>query len=71
MTAKTVTEFINFISSNLLQPQVLRPTRLLDNNKPSINDNILTNFIDKNCKSGNFYDKISDHLPNMKVLLKE
>ena len=66
--AKTVTEFMNFLSSNLLQPHILGPTRLLDNNKPSINDNILTNFIDKNCKSGNLYDKISDHLPNFIII---
>ena len=59
---------MNFISSNLLQPHILGPTRLLDNNKPSINDNILTNFIDKNCKSGSFYDKISNHPPNFIII---
>ena len=60
---------MNFLSSNLLQPHILGPTRLLDNNKPSVNDNILTNFIDKNLQfNGNFYDKISGHLPNFIII---
>ena len=66
--AKTVSEFINFMSSNLLQPHILGPTRVLDYNKPSINDNIFTNFIHKNCNSGNLYNKVSDHLPNFIII---
>ena len=66
--AKTVSEFINFMTSNLLQPHILGPTRILDNNKPSINDNIFTNYMDKNCNSGNLYSKISDHLPNFIII---
>ena len=56
------------MSSNLLQPHILGPTRVLDYNKPSINDNIFTNFIDKNCNSGNLYNKVSDHLPNFIII---
>ena len=55
--AKSVSEFMNFLTSNLLQPHILGPTRVLDGIKPSINDNILTTLIDKSSNSGNFYDK--------------
>ena len=59
---KSVSEFMSFFTSNLLQPHILGPTRALDGIKPSINDNISTTLMDKDCNSGNFYDKISDHL---------
>ena len=42
--AKTVSEFTNFMTSNLLQPHILGPTRILDNNNPSINDNLFANL---------------------------
>ena len=58
---KQVINFLNMMTSNLLQPHILGPTRFLDNIKPSLNDNIFLNFIDKNCHSANFYAKISDH----------
>ena len=52
-----VSEFINFMTSNLLQPHILGPTRILDNNK-----------MDKYCNSGNLYSKISNHLPNFIII---
>ena len=60
---KTVSEFLTLITSNLLQPHILGPTRILDHNKLSINDNILLNFIDKSSHSGNLFAIVSDHLP--------
>ena len=65
---KQVINFFNMMTSNLLQPHILGPTRFLDNIKPSLNDNIFLNFIDKNCHSGNFYAKISDHLPGFIII---
>ena len=56
------------MTSDLLQPHILGPTRFLDNIKPSLNDNICFNFIDKNCHSGNLYAKISDHLPGFIII---
>ena len=54
------------MTSDLLQPHILGPSRILDNNKPSINDNIFTNYMDESCNtcSGNLYGKIIDHLPH-------
>ena len=56
------------MSSNPFQPHILGTARILDYNKPSINDNIFTNFIDKNCNSGNLYNKVSDYLPNFIII---
>ena len=39
-----------------------------NHNNNNNNNNILTNFIDKNCKSGKFYGKIDDHLPNFIII---
>ena len=65
---KTVSEFLNLMTSNLLQPHILGPTRILDHNKPSINDNIFLNFIDKACHSGNRFAEVSDHLPGFIII---
>ena len=68
--AKKVSEFINFMTSNLLQQHILGATRILDNNKLSINDYIFTNYMDKNCNSGNLYSKIREHFPNFIIIDK-
>ena len=65
---KQVINFLNMMTSNLLQPHILGSTRFLDNIKPSLNDNIFLNFIDKNVHSDNFYAKISDHLPGFIII---
>ena len=50
--------------SNFFQPHILQPTRIINNNKPSLIDNIFLNSIEHDTLSGNLVSKISDHLPN-------
>ena len=40
-------EFINIMLSNFLQPCILEPTRVVNNNRPSLVDNIFINSIEK------------------------
>ena len=57
---------INSMLSNFFQPHILQPSRISNNNKPSLIDNIFLNSIDHETLSGNLISKISDHLPNFK-----
>ncbi len=50
--------------SNFFQPHILQPTRIIDNNRPSLIDNVFLNSIEHETLSGNLITKISDHLPN-------
>ena len=65
---KKVKSFVDLTQENHLQPCILGPTRILPGQKPSLVDNIFTNIIEKNIYSGNFTDKITDHLPNFAVI---
>ena len=56
--------FINIMLSNFFQPHILQPTRIINNNKSSLIDNIFLNSIEHETVSGNLVSKISDHLPN-------
>ena len=53
--------------SNFLQPFILAPTRIVGNSRPSLIDNIFINTYDKPILSGNFINKISDHMPNFTI----
>ena len=59
-----VNEFLSILSTQLMQPHIIGPTRIVAGNKPSLVDNIITNYTDNDIISGNLLDKISDHLPN-------
>ena len=54
--------------SNFLQPRILFPSRIVDNAKCSLVDNIFTNIIENDTISGNIIDKITDHMPNFLLL---
>ena len=67
-TKKDVNDFINFMSSNLMQAHILGPSRVRADCKPSLVDNIFLNDLDIECTSGNLYGKISDHMPNFIIM---
>lgn len=67
-TKKDVYDFINFMSSNLMQAHILGPSRARAGCKPSLVDNIFINNLDIECTSGNLYHKISDHMPNFIIM---
>ena len=52
--------FLNNISSNLLQPRIMKPKRIVKYNRPSLVDYIFVNIYDKENHSGNIIDKITD-----------
>ena len=56
-TSDEVNGFLSIMSSNLFQPHIIGPTRIISGNKPSIVDNIFTSFTDKHTISGNLFDK--------------
>ena len=60
--------FLNNISSNLLQPRIMKPKRIVKYNRPSLVDYICVNIYDKENHSGNIIDKITDHLPNFGII---
>ena len=67
---KYITDFLNIMYSNLLQPCITEPTRIVGNNRPVLLDNIFINTYNKNVSSGNIIEKISYHMPNF-VIIKE
>ena len=65
---KEVNEFLEVLTSNWFTPQILGPTRFIEQNKPSLVDNIFVNFSDMHCTSGNIIEKITNHLPNFLII---
>ena len=63
-----VKQFADTMFENSLQPVINKPTRAVNNQKPSLVDNFFTNVIDKEIISGNFTSKISDHMPNFMIM---
>ena len=51
---------------NNFQPCILEPTRIIPDCKPSLVDNIFSNFIEP-VISGNLHQKVSDHMPNFAI----
>lgn len=68
---KNINEFYDIITSNLMVPHIILPTRITSNSKTLI-DNIFSNSInfDKGI-SGNITASISDHLPQFLIIPKE
>ena len=58
----SVNVFVNIMLSSGLLPTITKPTRITDVSATLI-DNIFTNAVNSNCKSGIIYADISDHLP--------
>ena len=66
-----VTNFLNVMLTNNLQPCITEPTRIINNCIPSLVDNIFINTLDT-IHSGNILENISyDHLPNFLILESE
>ena len=63
-----IRNFLNTMNSNLLQPCIIEPTRIFDKQKSTLIDNIFVNLFNKELKSGNLVEKISDHLPNFIII---
>ena len=63
-----ISNFLNCMYTNLLQPYIIYPTRFVGNAKPSLIDNIFSNAINREIISGNIIDKISDHMPNFIII---
>ena len=55
------------MNSNLFQPCITEPTRIVDKQKPTLID-IYVNLFNVELKSGNLVEKISDHLPNFIII---
>ena len=60
-------EFLQMMIDNSYQPCITEPTRIVNNHKPSLVDNIYSNSIES-CVSGNLFDKITDHLPSFVIV---
>ena len=69
-TSEHASTFLDDLASNSLQPQILLPTRISNNNK-TLTDNIFCNIpnpLAKSAMSGNISSSISDHLPQFFIL---
>ena len=60
-------DLINTMVSHYLLPYVLHPTRVTDHSSTVI-DNIFSNIIDFDTKSGNILCDISDHFPQILIV---
>ena len=61
-------EFLDFLSSQMLLPHIVQPTRIRNNSKTLIY-NIYSNVITPNNISGNITATLSDDLPSFLLLL--
>ena len=57
-------EFLDSLSSHLFLPHITQPTRIRDTSKTLI-DNIFSNTLIENTRSGNLTATISDHFHNL------
>ena len=58
--------FLESMFTYQLQPNLVYPTRIVDNARPTLIDNIFSNYLNDNNISGNLL--ISDHLPNFMII---
>ena len=63
---KVTNEFLDSLSSNMVLPYIIQPTRITSHSK-SIIDNIFSNYIFQEIISGNLTSTISDHLPQFLI----
>ena len=61
-----ISDFLNLMLENSLQPCIIEPTRITSGNKPSLVDNIFSNSTEA-VISGNLYQTVSDHMPNFVI----
>ena len=60
-------EFLDSLASNSFIPLILQPTRINSHSNTRI-DNIFSNVINPDIKSGNLTATISDHLPQFSII---
>ena len=65
-----ITELLDFLTAKWFAPQILGPTRITENEQAYLIDNYFIHFNDLHFTSGNFFEKISDHLPNFLITEK-
>ena len=63
-----INEFLILMYSNFFQPYILEPTSVALNCRQSLIDKIYVNTYDKTIHSGNFLDKVTDHMPNFCII---
>ena len=63
-----VESFLDIMFTYQLQPNIIYSTRIVDNARPTLIDNIFSNYVNVNNISGNLIETISDHLPNFMIL---
>ena len=61
-----ISNFLNMMLENSLQPCIIEPTRIVPSCKPSLVDNIFSNSVEA-VISGNLYQTVSDHMPNFVI----
>ena len=61
-------KLLDFLASNSFVPYSLQPTRLTSHSK-TLTDNIFSNIISPEAISGNLTSTISDHLPQLMIVL--
>ena len=67
---ESIKEFLDLMLSHFCQPHIVYPTRIVDNARPTLIDNIFLNTIENNPISGNLTFKITDHMPNFLICQK-
>ena len=60
-------EFLDSLASNLFIPLILQPTRITSHSNILI-DNIFSNVIEPDIRSGNLTATFSDHLPQFAII---
>ena len=61
------TEYYNLLCIYGLLPQIIQPTRVVENRSPSLIDNIFTNNISEEITGGNIYLTLSEHFSYVSV----
>ena len=65
---ENVSEFLNMLYYNFPKPCIREPPRIIKGNGPTLVDIILINLDNNKCSSGNLYEEITDHLPNLLMI---
>ena len=64
-------EYYNLLCSYGLLPQIIQPTRVVENQSPSLIDNIFTNNISDEITGGNIYLTLSEHFSQFISIKRE
>ena len=67
----SIQEYYNLLCSYGLLPQIIQPTRVVENPSPSLTDNIFTNIISEEITGGNIYLTLSEHFSEFISIKRE